>query len=205
MEIAFYNAFQGSTIEDGTNLINFKPSENSAVSIADINMQSQGSIFTVNGVIRWIGEIQTIEGKKKKAEGESAKPRPKAVRDAVSADLTGHLVISLWEDLVDIKANKWYTFSHITTKQYNGMKLTSTRFSKADEFDSSEVLYWDDIAVDGQEKSLTIFRAELEKYFKEDIVNFPQSNLETRLLMLEDIDFIYNNKNVVVSVKDHTA
>ena len=35
--IALNNAFKGSTIEDGTNSANFKPPENSIVSIADIN------------------------------------------------------------------------------------------------------------------------------------------------------------------------
>jgi len=48
-------------------LINFKPSENGAFSIADVDMQSSGSIFIVNGVIRWIGDIHIIEGKRKEA------------------------------------------------------------------------------------------------------------------------------------------
>ena len=61
------------------------------------------------------------------------------------------------------------------------------------------------ITVCGQEKSLTIFGAELENYFNEDIIKFPSSDLETRLLSLEDVDFIYNCKNVVISMEDHAA
>ena len=65
--------------------------------------------MSVNIVIRWIGNIQIIEGNRKKVEAESAKPATKAVSDAVIADLTGHLVISLRKDLVDVKEKKWYT------------------------------------------------------------------------------------------------
>ena len=67
--------------------------------------------------IRWIGDIQIIEGHRKKAEVELAKPATKTLSDAVIADLTGYLVISLREDLVDVKENKWCIFSNITTKQ----------------------------------------------------------------------------------------
>jgi len=210
---------------------------------------------------------------------KSAKPTPKAVRDAVIADLTGHLVISLWEDLVNIIESKWYTFLHIATKQYNGLKLRRTKFSKADEFNSADVMYWDnipvdefeqgenrlskqknataavlvsiqsqltytlcvstkcarkvlnlavqlpivscsrkmlarkcpmaiyfnfDIAVDGHEKSLTIFEPVLKKYFNEDIIKLPSSDMETRLLLLEAVDFTDNSKNFIY-MKVHAA
>ena len=57
----------------------------------------------------------------------------------------------------------------------------------------------------GQEKSLTISGAELENYFNEDIIKFPSSDLETRLLLLEDVDFIYNSKIGFISMEDHAA
>ena len=148
--IAFFNTFQGSNLEEAANLVHFKPTQQKTVEIGEIQLHSPGTTFTVKGAIEWIGETKVMKSRKVKANSneDTEDALGKAVRDAVIADKTGNILISVWEDLVELQDDQWYVISHVTTKQYNGLKLTTTQYSKTEDFESEEIIDWHTIPVE---------------------------------------------------------
>ena len=46
----------------------------------------------------------------------------------------------MWEDLVELQDDQWYVISHVITKQYNGLKLTTTRYSNTEDLNLKKSL-----------------------------------------------------------------
>ena len=131
-------------MEEAANLVHFKPTQQKTVEIDEIQLHSPGTTFTVKGAITWIGETKVMKSRKVKANSNegTVEALGKAVCDAAIADKTGNILISMWEDLVELQDDQWYVISHVTTKQYNGLKLTTTQYSKTEEFESEEIIDW---------------------------------------------------------------
>ena len=118
--------------------------------IGEIQLHSPGTTFTVKGAIKWIGETKVMKSRKVKANSNEVTEEAlgKAVCDAVIADKTGNILISMWEDLVELQDDQWYVISHLTTKQYNRLKLTTAQYSKTEDFESEEIIDWHTIPVE---------------------------------------------------------
>ena len=148
--IAFFSIFQESNLEEAANLVDFKPAQQKTVEIDEIQLHSQGTTFTVKGALKWIGETKAMKSRKVKANSneDTEEALGKAVRDAVIADKNGNILLSMWEDLVELQDDQWYAISHVTTKQYNGLKLNTTRYSNTEDFESEEIIDWHTIPVE---------------------------------------------------------
>jgi len=122
----------------GIKSLTFKITDVQFSTIAEVKQEEKGK-FNIIGSIRWISEI-------------SKATHGKRVRDAVVADETGHIIISFWEDLIDIvKEDQWYEISNVSIKHYFGKKLNSSTVTKIKK-------YYNPIEIDWTIVEMTIFK-----------------------------------------------
>ena len=130
-EMLFFNAYYGSQMV-GLKCLPFKITDVQFITIAEIKKEEKGK-FNVIGHIRWISQM-------------SKSNQGKAVRDAVIADATGHIVISFWEDMINnIKENQCYEVSNVSIKNYFGKKLNTSTTTKISEHDQQMDINWTSI------------------------------------------------------------
>ena len=84
--VAFYNANQGSRIQD-TDTIDLKNDTNCDHKLINLKDKNSG-LFTVCGTIKWTAEKKTV----------NVKGTDKTVREGILADDTFSIPISVWED-----------------------------------------------------------------------------------------------------------
>jgi len=107
-DVFFFNAYYGSTMV-GKKSLGFKITEVQFTPILELKKETKGQ-FNVVGGIRWIGNTTTISNDKK-------------VRDAVIADSSGHIVVSVWEGLIAlINDGEFYELHDVSLKTYFGLK-----------------------------------------------------------------------------------
>ena len=96
--------------------------QNRFIPINEICQKTTGT-FDVVGCIRWLREkvlIQTSGG------------NPVYVREGVLYDTTGHIILSVWGDMMGtIEEDNLYCFTQIILKNYFGKKLTTSKISVA--------------------------------------------------------------------------
>ena len=115
----FFNSNRGSRIED-VSAVTFKNTPLKDLKLIDIKDKFSGT-FTVKGCIKWLKE--------------ATQPSPSAglVRDAMLADGTHHIPISILKDTIDLaEEGKYYKFINVAAKYFFGQKLYIT--------DSTEVI-----------------------------------------------------------------
>ena len=114
----FFNSNRGSRIEDAS-AVTFKNTPLEDLKLIDIKDEFSGT-FTVKGCIKWLKE--------------ATKPIPSAglVRDAMLADGTHHIPISIWKDTIDLaEEGKYYKFTNVAAKYFFGQKLYTTDSTEA--------------------------------------------------------------------------
>ena len=124
----FFNAYYGSRVV-GVKKLDFQINDVEFLSISDVRKQSSGQ-FNVIGSVRWISEISTT-------------PNGKKVRDAVIADVTGHIVISIWENWIDfIQEGNSYEILNVSIKNYFGIKLNTNTMTLVNKVDKDIDIDW---------------------------------------------------------------
>lgn len=125
--------------------------------IGEIQLYSSGTASTVKDAIKWIGYKKVMKPKSvttnsnrdtKEAVGET-------VHDAVIADKTRNIIISIWEELVELQADQYYVISHMITKSYSRLKFTTTQHSKTKDFESEKITDWHTIPVEEYMSDIT--------------------------------------------------
>ena len=125
--MAFYNANQGSRIED-TDTVDFKNDTNSSDHKL-INLKDKNSgLFTVSGTIKWTAEKKTV----------NIKGTDKIVREGILADDTISIPISVWDNnlLSELQEDKLYELSPVSVRWFYGKRLAITVETTAEQIDS---------------------------------------------------------------------
>ena len=116
--IAFFNANTGSKVES-VDTLSFPCS--SGVTIT-INMLLQSTIegnFPIEGKIKWMQDERSVFVGSNKTS--------RRVRDGIIADKTGHVIISIWGDLIDLmQEDVPILITNVVTQHFNGIKLATT-------------------------------------------------------------------------------
>ena len=125
--VAFYNANQGSRIED-TDTIDFKNDTNSSDHKLRNLKDKNSGLFTVVGTIKWTAEKKTV----------NVKGTDKTVQEGILADDTFSIPISVWEDnlLSELQEDKLYKLSPVSVRWFFGKRLATTVQTTAEEIDS---------------------------------------------------------------------
>ena len=122
--IAFFNANQGSRIED-TAAIDFKNESDDGDDFKLINVKDKkDGLFTVTGLIKWSEQKKPVTIK-----GKNGNPSTqKYVRDGIITDNTHNLPISVWDEglISTLEENTFYKFTIVSLRRYFGFKLSTT-------------------------------------------------------------------------------
>ena len=105
----FFNSNRGSRVED-VFAVPFMDTPVDDLKLIDIKGKFSGT-FNLKGYIRWLKEpVQTSSGK--------------LVRDAMLADNTFNVPISVWGDIIsEIQEENYYKLTNVGAKNYFGQKL----------------------------------------------------------------------------------
>ena len=94
--------------------ISFKYVPETQIKIKDLKDKPIGGLSTVIGRIKWITPMQTAEVK-----SDNGTTQKKNVRDAVIADETGYMPISIWADLIDsIEEDVPYKITEVSVRYF---------------------------------------------------------------------------------------
>ena len=105
--------------------------------------------------------MRTVALKRKNKGSESPSPTKsvcfeKRVRDAIISDNKSHMQISIWEEVIDnVEEDVWYTITDVTTKDYYGIKLTTTTKSDIVKEEIDTPVDWSAVPVDDYSTALT--------------------------------------------------
>ena len=146
--IGFYNSFRGSTFSNGASQVHFKIDQAENLSIADLKTKTAG-VYTVTGVIKWLSAAKETQRFPEASPSKNTAQSSRKVREAIIADNTGHIQISVWEEHFEsIKENKFYQFSDVSVKYFYGYKLTTRRETHVTELETSEKFDWSTVDID---------------------------------------------------------
>eukprot|EP00794_Sanderia_malayensis_P013274 gene13274-14642_t len=116
--MSFFNANFGSKIQELPTLP-FAFLETKPVTIKSVLNDDVSGNFTVQGEIKWKQEKKVVE--------VGAARNPRCVRDAILADETANICISIWGDLIDnIEEYTPIAITNVVCQFYNGRKLSTT-------------------------------------------------------------------------------
>ena len=117
-QIAFFNANAGSKCEEALTLP-FAYVEAKPVTVQAVLSDAVVGNFTVEGEVKWKDE--------KKEVLVGAMRIPRVVRDAILADNTGNVAISIWGNLIEeIPEGVPISITSVICQYYNGTKLCTT-------------------------------------------------------------------------------
>ena len=112
--IFFYNSSRGSKFQN-SNKVDFVYNADHVSKIELIKQQTAGE-FNFVACIKWLDKKQPVGSK--------------FLREGVIYDKNDHMIITVWEDLLDkIQEECCYHFYNIQLKDYFGLKLTTNRSS----------------------------------------------------------------------------
>ena len=137
--ITFFNSNQENRLQNAP-VISFKNTTNSP--LITLKDHKSGK-FTVTGKLKWTGEQEKKQVGKLKWTGEQEKKQVgerqgqpacvKAVREALLADSTWQVPVSIWGDLIHfIKEDIPYKLTSVKMRWYFGQKMTTTPDTTAD-------------------------------------------------------------------------
>ena len=132
----FFNTFRGSKIEVLVSLP-FNVTDTVHTSIEDVKLETTRS-YTVSGCLKWLDTEKVVVNRNVQ----------KRIRSAVLFDGTDHIRFTMWEDFLDqqfTENTKWYTFTEVTLKDYFGLKLSTSTFTRLLPSDKTEALDWSSI------------------------------------------------------------
>lgn len=130
----FFNTYRGSKIEVLVSLP-FNVTDTVHTSIIDVKSKTTGS-YTVSGCLKWLDDSEKVIVNRNVE---------KRIRSAVLFDGTDHIRLTMWEDLLDqefTEFTNWYTFTEVTLKDYFGLKLSTSTFTRLLPSDKTEALDW---------------------------------------------------------------
>lgn len=118
--LIFFNSNSGSRMED-TNTIDFVYSETDHVTkVCEINEETAGSVLSIVGYFKWLKPVKTV------IIGSTEKQ----LREALFADATGSISITVWGELVnEVNELECFKISKVIVSNhpnYGGLKLQTT-------------------------------------------------------------------------------
>ena len=117
--LSFFNSNTGSRLEEMNSPLSFIYTEDSSVTeVTDITMELTGCI-TIRGKIHWLSAAKDLT--------VGMKMVTRQVRDALFADKTGFIPISVWGDLIqELQEDQLYTITKVAMTNFQGAKLQTT-------------------------------------------------------------------------------
>ena len=135
--VKFFNSNVGSKLHDASTL-RFCCKQPEPLLINELqNIQHQGN-FSVAGQMKWhLDERNVLVGKQK---------IERRVRDAILADNSGNIIISIWAELIDqVQEYVSYDITNVITVNFNWLKLSTTASTTLKQTDKAFTIAWDDI------------------------------------------------------------
>eukprot|EP00794_Sanderia_malayensis_P001052 gene1052-380_t len=146
--IGFYNSLRGSTFSNGASQVDFKIDQAENLSIADLKTKTTG-VYTVTVAIKWLSAAKETQRFSEASPSKNTAQPFRKVREAIIAYNTGHIQISFWEEHFEsIEENKFFQFSDVSVKYFNGYKLSTRRETCVTELETSDKLDWSTVDID---------------------------------------------------------
>lgn len=133
----FFNTNFGHQLHD-LNALPFLCANPAPLPIKDLKDTPQSDNFVVTGLINWHAEERVVQVGRNRIE--------RRVRDAIIADNSAYMLLSIWGDLIDkITENSPCLLTNVITDNFNGIKLATTSASEVRETDESFTVDWNTI------------------------------------------------------------